>query len=167
MRKRLYCLDRSLDGGRADIHVPEPNHRHHFVAGHERDLAGVDARDSRLCAGHGDGERLVWFGSELDPRRKTMTRVSYLWQSRRPGVDGARDGGPDGEDGRVRGHSDVGVDVSLAIFHEVCLGVGKHNLVGRADAGKECAVDGGRKELRSGFAREEDPVLDGHADLPA
>ena len=65
------------------------------------------------------------------------------------------------------GHSDVGVDLSLAVFHEVRLGVGKHDLVGGADAGKERAVDGGRKELRGGFAREEDPVIDRCPDLPA
>src|SRR5262245_36523467 len=63
--------------------------------------------------------------------------------------------------------SDVGVDSSLAVFHQVRLGVGELDLVGGADAGEEGPVDGGRKELRGGFAREEDPALDGHPDLPA
>src|SRR4249920_3441375 len=69
--------------------------------------------------------------------------------------------------GRVRGHSDVGIDFSLAVFHKVCLGVREHDFVGGADAGEKCAVNGGRKELRGGFAREEDPVLDGRSYLPA
>jgi hypothetical protein len=51
----LYCLDRALDGARADLQVPESDFSHDFIAGHERDPAGIDARDSRLRAGHGDG----------------------------------------------------------------------------------------------------------------
>jgi hypothetical protein len=43
------------------------------------------------------------------------------------------------------------VESFLAVFHEVRLGVGEHNLVGDADAGEKRTVDGGRKELRSGF----------------
>ena len=35
----LHCLDCSPHGGRADIQVPEPDLRHDFVAGHERDFA--------------------------------------------------------------------------------------------------------------------------------
>ena len=69
--------------------------------------------------------------------------------------------------GHVRRYSDVGIDFSLVVFHEVCLGVGEHDFVGGADAGEKCAVNGGRKELRGGFAREEDPVLDGRSYLPA
>ena len=69
--------------------------------------------------------------------------------------------------GGVQAVSDVGVDSSLAVFHEVRLGVSELDLVGGADAGEEGAVDGGRKELRGGFAREEDSALDGHPDLPA
>ena len=69
--------------------------------------------------------------------------------------------------GRVRGHSDVGIDFSLAVFHKVCLGVREHDFVGGADAGEKCAVNGGWKELRGGFARKEDPVLDGRSYLPA
>ena len=57
-------------------------------------------------------------------------------------------------------------NASLAVFHEVRLGVSELDLVGGADAGEEGAVAGGRKELRGGFAREEDPAL-GHPDLPA
>jgi hypothetical protein len=64
---RLYCFDRSPDGDRTDIHVSEPDLRHGFIAEHERDLAGVDPRDSRLSVGHGDWERPLWPGSELDP----------------------------------------------------------------------------------------------------
>jgi hypothetical protein len=66
-----------------------------------------------------------------------------------------------------RGHSDVDIDFSLAVFHEVYLGVGELDLVGGAYAGERRTVDGGRKKLRGGFAREEDPVLDGYPDLPA
>ena len=47
---RLNYLDRALDGARADIQVPEPDFSHDLVAGHERDLAGVDARDFSLFA---------------------------------------------------------------------------------------------------------------------
>jgi len=65
---RLHRLVRSFDGGRADIQVPESDFSHDFVVRHERDLAGVNPRDSRLCAGHGNGECLVWAGSELDSR---------------------------------------------------------------------------------------------------
>jgi hypothetical protein len=43
------------------------------------------------------------------------------------------------------------VEFFLAVFHEVRLGVGEHNPVGDADAGEKRTVDGGRKELRSGF----------------
>jgi hypothetical protein len=77
----IHCFDRSLDGARADIQVPESDFSHDFVAGHERDAAGIDARDSRLCAGHGDRERLVWPGSELDPRRHAAATLSGITRS--------------------------------------------------------------------------------------
>jgi hypothetical protein len=38
-------------------------------------VAVVDAGDSRLYAGHGDGKRPVWPGSELDPRRHTAAAL--------------------------------------------------------------------------------------------
>src|SRR5262249_42846540 len=64
----LHCFDRTSDGGRADIQVPESDFSHDFVVRHERDLAVIDARDSRLSVGHGDRERFIWPGSELDSR---------------------------------------------------------------------------------------------------
>src|SRR5262245_66083635 len=43
----------------------------------------------------------------------------------------------------------------------------EHDFVGGTDAGEKRAVYGSRKELRGGFAREEDPVLEGYPDLSA
>lgn len=59
---RLHCLDRSPDSDRVDLQVPESDFSHGFIAGYERDLAAIDARDSSLLAGNGDWERLVWPG---------------------------------------------------------------------------------------------------------
>src|SRR5215475_14399117 len=63
--------------------------------------------------------------------------------------------------------SDVNVDSSMAVFHEICLSVGGHDFVGGTDAGEKRAVYGSRKELRGGFAREEDPVIEAYPYLSA
>jgi hypothetical protein len=78
---RLHCLDRSLDGTRGDIQVPESDFSYDFVAGHERDLAGIDARDSRLFVGDGDRERSFWPGPGLDPRRHAAAALNGAGRS--------------------------------------------------------------------------------------
>ena len=65
---RIVLAPRSPDGDRADIQVPEPELSHDLVVRHERDLAVVDARDSRLSVGHGDRLCPIWPGAELDSR---------------------------------------------------------------------------------------------------
>src|SRR5262245_66263199 len=43
----------------------------------------------------------------------------------------------------------------------------EHDFVGGTNAGEKRAVYGSRKELRGGFAREENPVLEGYTYLSA
>src|SRR5262249_58514566 len=52
----LHCFGRSFDGGRADIQVPESVLSDDCAVGNKRDLAVVNARDSRLSVRHGDRE---------------------------------------------------------------------------------------------------------------
>jgi hypothetical protein len=52
---RLHWLNRSTHGGSAAIQIPEPDLCYGFIAEHECDFAAIDARDSGVCAGHGDG----------------------------------------------------------------------------------------------------------------